>query len=248
MRKLTPKFIPKILTQQQKDTRVELSRRNVAKIEADPGILSQLIATDESWIFTYDPRTKCADMQWSGPQDARPRKALHSRSQRKTLLILYFDSHGPIHSFFSDGTVDADVYIESLRQMRESLRRKRPHLWADKTFFLLQDNASPHTCIDTAAYLFTVDMAEWLWEHPQYSPDLSPCDFWAFLVLKRLIRGHRFQSLADVQTTVKRTLRELPLADFQNCFDNLLVRYHRCIEAGGEYFEGRGSRGIAQVP
>ena len=26
-------------------------------------------------------------------------------------------------------------------------------------------------------------------EHPSYSPDLAPCDFWAFPTLKRQLRG-----------------------------------------------------------
>ncbi len=246
MHKLAPKFIPKVLTQAQKDTRVEISRSNLAKLEADPGILAHLIATDESWIFTYDPRTKRADMEWTLPGQPRPRKALHSCSQRRTLLILYFDSYGPILCYFYDeGTVDSEVYIDSLRMMRENLRRKRPERWAAKDFLLLQDNASPHTSIDTAAYLFTVDMAEMLWSHPQYSLDLSPCDYWAFPVLKNLIIGHRFQSLDDVKTCVQRILRDLPLAEFQNCFDNLMVQYRKCVAAAGEYFEGQGNRGLA---
>ncbi len=85
-------------------------------------------------------------LTWSGhaQETPRPQKALRSRSQRKTLLILFFNSHGPIHSFFyDDDMVDSEVYIQSVREMREQLRRKHPQLWADKNFFLLQDNASP---------------------------------------------------------------------------------------------------------
>ncbi len=246
--KLAPKFVPKILTPAQMQTRLQISTGNVRTIEADPGVLSRIIATDESWVFTYDPRTKCADMEWTRPGEPRPRKALQGRSQQRTMLILFFDSHGPIHCFFNDeGTVDSEIYIESMRQMREQLRRKRPQLWADKNFYLLQDNASPHTSTETLAYFFTVNLAEWLWPHPQYSPDLSPCDYWAFPVLKNRIRGHRFQNIQDVQTTVRRTLRELPLADFQDCFDKLLVRYRCCIAAGGQFFEGQGTRGLGNV-
>ncbi len=122
MRKLAPKFVPKVLTPQQLQTRLNLCRTNVQDLERDPGILSRLIATDESWIFTYDPRTKFADMEWTHPREPRPRKALRSRSQRKTLLILYFDSHGTILPFFhDDGTVDSEVYIQSLREMRKAV-------------------------------------------------------------------------------------------------------------------------------
>jgi hypothetical protein len=31
-------------------------------------------------------------------------------------------------------------------------------------------------------------------EHPPYSPDLTPCDFWAFPTMKRELRGKKFRS------------------------------------------------------
>ncbi len=246
--KIAPKYVLKVLTQAQKDFRVCLAHGNITELERDPSLFSRIIATDESWIFTYDPRMKFADMEWTTPNQPHPRKALRSRSQWKMMLILYFDSHGPISTYFyDDGTIDSATYIDSLRDMREALRRKRPHLWASKNFKLLQDNASPHTSAPTLDYLFTVDMAEHLWPHPQYSPDLSPCNYWAFPLLKSKIRGHRFNNLEDVKTTVRCTLREIPLADFQDCFDKLLIRYRKCVAAAGEYFEGQGKRGLAAV-
>jgi hypothetical protein len=31
-------------------------------------------------------------------------------------------------------------------------------------------------------------------EHPPYSPDLAPCDFWVFPTMKRELRGKKFRS------------------------------------------------------
>jgi hypothetical protein len=31
-------------------------------------------------------------------------------------------------------------------------------------------------------------------EHPPYSPDLAPCDFWAFPAMKRELQGKKFRS------------------------------------------------------
>ncbi len=97
--KLAPKYVPRVLTVTQHQTRLKLCRDNVALLEQDPGILSRLIATDESWVFTYDPRTKCADMEWTQPDQPCPRKARRSQSQWKMMLIFYFDSYGPFLSF-----------------------------------------------------------------------------------------------------------------------------------------------------
>ncbi len=235
--KIAPKFIPKLLNQRQLDTRLTICRSNIQKLEQDPGLLARLVATDESWVFTFDPRTKLADMQWCSRAEPHPTKALQSRSQRKTLLILFFDSHGTILTYFLEETVDSDLYIDSLRAMREAVRCKRPALWADQSFVLLQDNASPHTSNQTLAYFHSVQLD--LWAHPQYSPDLSPCDYWAFPLLKSKLKGHRFQSLEDLKTAIRRTLRDIPVAEYQDCFDKLLVRYRCCVEAAGGYFEGQ---------
>ncbi len=97
--KIVPKFMPKVLTQLQKQTRLDIANSNLIKINQDPGVLSHIIAMDESWVFTFDPRTKQADMEWTPPQAVCPRKALRSRSAKKSLLILFFDSHGVISTF-----------------------------------------------------------------------------------------------------------------------------------------------------
>lgn len=242
LKKIAPKFIPKVLTVAQKDFRVKLSQENIAKIEQDPGILARLIGTDETWVYTYDPRTKQADMEWVVDDVPCPRKALRGRSQKKTLLILYFDSHGLITTFFVEETVDSDIYLDSLRQMREDVRHKRPHLWATQNFILLQDNASPHTSVFAAEFFNETNQD--LWSHPQYSPDLSPCDYWAFPHLKNQLRGHRYQNTADLKVAIKRTLNNIPVSEYQDCFDKLLMQYRRCVQAGGNYFEGQGKRGL----
>ncbi len=235
--KLTPKFMPKVLTQLQKQTRLYIANSNLVKINRDPGVLTRIIATGESWVFTFDPRTKQADMEWTPPQAVHPHKALRSHSAKKCLLILFFDSHGVISTYFTKETVDTEIYIDAMCAIREAVRRKRPQLWQGQNFFLLQDNASPHTSLDALVYFHEVQMD--LWAHPQYSPDLSPCDFWAFPYLKSKIRGHRFQSVDDLEIAVKRTLKDIPLSEFQNCFDNLKTRYERCVAADGDFLKAK---------
>ncbi len=235
--KVAPKMIMKILTDQQKRTRLNIATDNLARIEADPGVLARIIATNESWVFTFDPRTKQADMEWLRPNEPCPTKARRSRSQRKTLLILFYDSHGLVSHFFTEETVDSKIYIEALRRMREAVRRKRPHLWRDNSFILLQDNASPHTSYEALEYFHNTDLNPW--PHPQYSPDLSPCDFWAFPILKAQLRGHRFQNVDDLKTAIVRTLKAIPLSDYQDCFDKLAQHYRHCVQAVGGYFKGQ---------
>ncbi len=182
----------------------KIAPRFMHKINRDRDILQHIVATNETWCFTYDPRSKKADMEWCKREDPQPSKPLHGRSQKKLLLILFFDARGVISKEFVDGTVDSEVYILALQHTREAYRRKRPTLWSNRDFHLLQDNASPHTSDDTVEYLTSVGQS--VWPHPRYSPDLLPCDFWAFPALKQRIKGHVFQNLDDLQTAVNREL------------------------------------------
>ena len=243
--KLAPKFIPRILTPEQKACRVRISQQNLDRIRSEPGFLQRIVTTDESWVFSYDPCTKMADLQCTTPEEPCPVKALRSRSQKKTMLVLFFDCQGVVHLEFVDkGMITTERYIQILRRFRESVRRKRPQLWIHQRdkFILLQDSASAHTSNLAAEYFHKVDMD--LLSHPPYSPDLAPCDFWAFPHLKKIIRGHRFLSLDDLKVEVSRTLRSIPEETFREAMDKLAVWYQKCIDAQGDYFEGQGKRGL----
>ena len=41
-----------------------------------------------------------------------------------------------------------------------------------------------------------------------------------------------------MKETVTRVLNTLTQEDFQRAFQKLLERYNKCIDVGGEYFEG----------
>ncbi len=244
MTKIAAKFVPYRLTAAHRHARFDISTQHLRTIQNDPGVLNRIVATDESWLYTYDPRNKESDRQWLTKEEPRPTKCLRLISQKKVMVILFFDSGGVISvDFLEQGTFDSDVYIHSLRKMREAYCRKRPQFWADQKFLLLQDNASPHRSTDTRDYFASVNQE--LWIHPAYSPDLSPCDYWAFPILKDEIKGHRFDNVQDLETAAKRTLDNIPKVDFVRCFNQLAARYQKCVDAGGSYFETRGRRPIS---
>ena len=68
--------------------------------------------------------------------------------------------------------------------------------------------------------------------HPPYSPDLSPCDYFPFPKLKLPLNGRLFEDVQDIQGAVTSTLRAIPQEDVQRSFQST-----RCIDAEGMYFE-----------
>ncbi len=50
----------------------------------------------------------------------------------------------------------------------------------------------------------TLEFMEWpQLKHPAYSPDLSPCDFFLFPLLKRQLCGKTFPNVAALKDAVK---------------------------------------------
>jgi len=180
-------------------------------------------------------------IQWKTQNSPRPKKARMSRSQVKTMLVCFFNHKGIVHyEFIAQGqTVNQQCYLEVLTRLRESDWRKRPGLWPDK-WNLHQDNAPAHDALRVREFLAKNSITKM--DHPPYSPDLAPCDFWLFPKLKNALKGQRFADLSDIQRNVKTLLRVIPENDFQDCFRQLHHRLTKCIASQGEYFEGDSSR------
>ena len=70
--------------------------------------------------------------------------------------------------------------------------------------------------------------------YPSYSPDLAPCDFWLF----PLLRGCSYGTIEEMKEAVTRVIDMLTLEYFPGVLQKLLERYNKCIAAGGGYFEG----------
>ena len=145
-------------------------------LQTEPDLLQRVITGDESWIFEYDPETKCQSLQWKCPSSLRPKKARQSRSKIKLMLIAFFDARGIVHmEFLPQGqTVNQHVYKEILRRLLRSVREKRHELWQDNVWLLHQDNA-PADALSIRQFLTERNVT--VLDHPPYSPDLAPCDF-----------------------------------------------------------------------
>ena len=66
---------------------------------------------------------------------------------------------------------------------------------------LLHDNARPHTALQTQV-LLREKIHRDIFEHPPYSPDLAPSDFFPFPKLKELLAGKRFANDEDLKNAV----------------------------------------------
>jgi len=75
-------------------------------------------------------------------------------------------------------------------------------------------------------------------EHPPYSPDIAPCDFFLFPKIKSALKGTRFESVDAVKAKASQLLNSLTQDDLQHCFQQWKIRMERCRDRRGDYIEG----------
>ncbi|CAH1968193.1 unnamed protein product [Acanthoscelides obtectus] len=129
-------------------------------------------------------------------------------------------------------TVTADWYTTiCLPKVITELRKINP----ERRIILHQDNASSQTAQKTRQYLTEANVE--LLDHPQYSPDLSPNDFFTFSKIKNRLRGQRFQSPEEAVDALKNAVLDLPANEWNKCFENWFERMLMFINLRGEYFK-----------
>ena len=74
-------------------------------------------------------------------------------------------------------------------------------------------------------------------EHPAYSLDLAPSDFFLFPNIKEILKGRHFGDIDDIRSNTTAGLKAITQNQFQNCFEGWTRRWHGCIASQGEYFE-----------
>lgn len=238
VKKLTSRWVPHLLTQEQKDCRVEWCRFMLRKFDGGKSrSVSQIISGDETWIYTYEPERKSQSQVWMFPNEEPPTKVVRCRSVGKQMVATFVRRSGLIATIPLQNrrTVNAEWYTTvCLPQVFSVLKQQRPKSEL-RGISLHHDNASAHTAAQTLDFLGEEGVK--LIPHPAYSPDLAPCDFFVFPRAKDRLRGRRFDTPELAIDAYETALKQLSESDWRNCFDQWFQRMSRCLEASGEYFE-----------
>ena len=156
-----------------------------------------------------------------------------SKSKFKAMMIVFFDIQGVIYiDWVLEGqTVNQVYYKNVLTTIRERVRQRRPDMWKNASRILHHDNA-----LSVKRYLAKNNIP--VMEHPPYSPDLAPCDFFLFPEIKSVLKGTRFESVDAVKAKAMQLLNSITQDDLQHCFQQWKIHMERCRDRGGDYIEG----------
>jgi histone-lysine N-methyltransferase SETMAR len=100
--------------------------------------------------------------------------------------------------------------------------------------FFLHENAPAHRSLLVEDFYAKNNVTTL--EHPPYSPDLDPVDFYLFRRLKSALKRQRFCDATDIIKNATDELKRLSQSDFQECFQQLYSRWQMYIFAHGGIF------------
>lgn len=234
MSRVCAKWVPKLLTAEQKQARVD-----ICQMWEGYGRewFANVVTTDESWAYLYDPKTKQQSSQWVQKGGAPPLKQKSQRSATKVMVVTFFDAQGMIyvHAIPPGQTVNQTTYLAILRQLiRKHMSTKRPQ-YKGGNWKLHLDNAPCHTANSVRQFLASKGIK--IVPHPPYSPDLAPSDFFLYPQMKKVTRGVKYESREEVLLAVQGSLQQLLANGFQHVFDMWQHRWNKCIRLQGEYIE-----------
>jgi len=155
----------------------------------------------------------------------------------RSIIITLFDVKGIVHKEFvpTSQNVNSGFYcdfcgdcVKTREDVAPDFGENRPGCFTMKISVLTQQ------------FMAKNKMAAIL--HPPYSLDLAPCDFFLFPKTELKPKGRRFDTIDEIQAESQTALDTLIEKDFQEAFQTWRRWWDRCLHAGGNYFEGDGSR------
>ena len=232
--KLSARWVPKALREDQLNQRAELSLAVLTKIESNEAeFFDQIVTGDETWIHQYDPESKIQSKQWLPRGSAAPVKFKVARSAQKVMATVFWDTKGVILIDYLEGqkTITGNYYKGVLQKLKTALAKKRRGKLHRRLLFH-HDNAPAHSSREV--------LWKFRWEtlpHPPYSPDLAPSDFFLFPKLKEHLRGVRFESLDDAKHAVSTWFKGKAPEFYKEGLQRWKQRLEKCIELDGRYVE-----------
>ena len=219
LRKICARWVPHLLTEEQKQSRVRFASQVIEKYDkCNPCRLEEIVTGDETWICHFQPDSKAKNKVWVSFEGDRPVIAGRCKTSNRMLYALFFYSKGPVlHIPVTKGSsVTGKFSRESvLTQLVDFYQKRRP-CTGDRSIKLLHDNAPAHKSATVQEYQEESGLD--ILDHPPYSPDLSPCDFWLFPSLKEMLAGHRFESSCGLGSAVYQRLQHMPKEDYCAAF------------------------------
>ena len=122
------RYVPRMLTDDQKKIQLNISRYLLSRYVDDPrDFIKGIVIQDETWVLHFDPVAKMQRKQWMPPGLPPPTKVKRVHSAEKVLISIFWDSQGVIMIYYLEQsrTINDAYYAGKLRWLRNETSRNR---------------------------------------------------------------------------------------------------------------------------
>jgi len=96
-RKVCAKWVPKELTEEQKNNLVAICQRLLDRYASEgEAFLTRIVTGDKTWVHHFAPESKRQTMEWKHPGSPVKKKFKSQPSAGKVMLTIFWDSQGVI--------------------------------------------------------------------------------------------------------------------------------------------------------
>jgi histone-lysine N-methyltransferase SETMAR len=188
---------------------------------------------DETWIHHYTPESKQQSKQCREAGCSAPKKTRSVPSTGKVTALVFWDAEGILFiDYLEKGKIiTGEYYSNLLTRLDEKIREKRPSLQKKKNHL----SSGQCTCPQSVFAMGKLRALYYeLLEHPPYSPDLTPSDFFLFTKLKLFLAGQRFSSNQEMIAAVEGYSADLTKNHYR---DGIMALEHCWNNCKGNYVE-----------
>ena len=127
MSKVSARWVPRMLSPFQKDTRRQCCQENLELRTEDPEYFFQRFVTgDETWVYHRDPESKMESMQWKHKTSPTP-KSVGLKNLLAKSWQLFWDEKGLLLLEFmpQKTTITGQTYANTITALQEAIKEKR---------------------------------------------------------------------------------------------------------------------------
>ena len=148
----------------------------------------------------FEPQRGADNKQWKRKNQKRQCIAKRTVSSKKMLYAIFFNSSGPVVQVGQSWALSIWSYSH-WPSLQEFCTEKSERVFTIRNDKAKDDQVS--TFYMTTPPLISARLLSLFWllkvlNHPPYSPDLSPCDFFLFPRLKKMLSGNKYMSRSSL--------------------------------------------------
>ena len=152
------------------------------------------------------------------------------------VVIFYNRMKFQSNPFSLSKDIESSRWFSHIHSKVKAYYKKRRPATGLRGLCLIHHNAPAHKCVLVQDFLKEEKVVQLF--HPPYSPDLSPCDFFLFPLLKKTLSGHRYESRSALGSAIYQCLQGIPKKAYFSAFTERISRLEKCVSVKREYFKG----------